>query len=172
MGKEEMMRKVIVGFLSAALILLCASFVGAFQNEPEGFRGLKWGDPPTGNMKYVGTITLQKVYEIPGDKMSIGNAEFYDISYCFYDGRFSNVVLYFNGEENYDLLETICKGKFGEEMKRGFYELVWYGQTSTVILQYDMVKEKGFLSIASTQIIKEWVKAKEEKEIEEAEGDW
>jgi len=167
------MKKVIVGFLSVALILFCVSFVGAFQNEPDGFRGLKWGDPPTENMKYFTTIGMKESYTIPNDKMSIGNAEFWAIAYAFYDGRFSDVVLYFNGEENYDLLETICKGKFGEdEVDEGFYEFTWNGSISFIRLKYDMVEEEGSLGIASTQITKEWVKAKKEKEIQEAEEDW
>ena len=167
------MKKVIVGILCVVLLLLSVSFVGAFQNEPEGFRGLKWGDPPAENMEYVTTIGLVDMYKLPGDKMSIGNAKFWYISYSFYDGRFMGVGLFFKGKENYKLLETICKGRFGEdEVDEGFYMLTWCGQTSFVTLKYDVVEEEGILDLASTQITKEWMNAKKGKESKEAEGDW
>jgi len=167
------MKKVIVSILCVVLILLSVSFVGAFQNEPEGFRGLKWGDPPAENMKYITTIDLMDVYKLLGDKMSIGNAKFWDIGYSFYDGRFMGVLLSFKGKKNYDLLETICKGRFGEdEVDEGFYKFSWYGQISSIVLKYDVVEEEGSLGLVSTQIIREWVNAKKEKESKEAKGDW
>lgn len=43
-----------------------------FQNEPEGFRGLKWGDPPTESMEYLGTFQGDRIYTLSDDKMSTG----------------------------------------------------------------------------------------------------
>jgi len=169
-----MFKKVLVGLVVLGMVLGLSAITGfAFQNEPEGFRGLKWGDPPTVDLKYLDTIGLRKWYELPNDKLSIGNVKFNSIYCSFYDGRFSGVVFFFNGEKNYDLLETICKGRFGEdEMEKGFYKFIWSGMISTVILQYDKVEEEGSLSVFSNQIVDEWIEAKKEKEIEEAKEDW
>ena len=40
--------RAIAGVLIIVLVLSVGAF--AFQNEPDGFRGLKWGDPPTKEM--------------------------------------------------------------------------------------------------------------------------
>ncbi len=39
--------------LLVVLILALSVAAFAFQNEPEGFRGLKWGDPPGEDMKFL-----------------------------------------------------------------------------------------------------------------------
>jgi len=41
-------------FLIATILVFSLVDVGlTFQNEPEGFRGLKWGDPPTEDMEFL-----------------------------------------------------------------------------------------------------------------------
>ena len=44
------MRKTIVIVLVAVMVLGLSAGAFAFQNEPEGFRGLEWGDPPSVDM--------------------------------------------------------------------------------------------------------------------------
>ena len=160
------------GFLVAVMILAFSLGAVAFQNEPDGFRGLKWGDPPGEDMEYIGDV-YGKGYTVPDDKMSLGNAQLYMIIYLFYEDRFFGVALYFRGEENYGLLETICKERYGEEeLEEGFYEFKWMGQKSFVALHYDIVEETGFLSLNSTVIVLEKTEADNKKEAEKAEGDW
>lgn len=156
------------------LIFLLVTTGLTFQNEPEGFRELKWGDPPTDKMIYKLTSNENKIYFLPDDKMSVGNAQFWTIAYFFYNQpeRFYNVSLYFKGENTFELLKTICRGKFGKETESGFYELKWLGQKAMVGLCYDMVKELGYLFLTSTQIAAEKKKIKEKEEIERAEKDW
>jgi len=165
------MKKIITGIV---VLLVLALSVGAFafQNEPDGFRGLKWGDPPSEDMEYLGDV-FGKGYTLPNDKMFIGSAKLYMIVYLFYESRFFAVGLYYSGEENYDLLETICKERYGEEeLEEGFYEFNWRGQKSFITLHYDIAEEEGFLSLASTVISLEKTKADNKKEAEKAEGDW
>ena len=45
------MKKVIVAAMVLVLIITGASF--AFQNEPDGFRDLKWEDPLSEDMKLL-----------------------------------------------------------------------------------------------------------------------
>lgn len=58
--------------VTAILTLLSPNMVFAFQNEPDGFRGLKWGDPPTESMEYLGTFQGDRIYTLSDDKMSTG----------------------------------------------------------------------------------------------------
>ena len=166
------MRKVTV-VLVALIVLALSVGVFAFQNEPDGFRGLKWGDPVGEEMEYFGDISGSKGYILPDDKMSIGNAELYMIVYQFYEDRFLGVGLFFRGEKNYNLLETICKERYGEkELEEGFYEFDWTGQKSWIGLYYDIIEETGFLSLSSAVIGLEKFEADKKKEAEKAEGDW
>ena len=91
----------------------------------------------------------------------------------FYDNRFLGAAMYFKGEDNYDLLETICKQRYGEEEADiGFYEIQWMGQKSFISLNYDYVEEEGNLSLNSTLIAVERTQAGQKEEAEKAEGDW
>jgi len=161
--------------LSLVLVLVLILSVGAFafQNEPEGFRGLKWGDPPTEDMKFLLDSDDMKAYTLPDDKMYLGDVTLYRIAYMFYEGRFTSVGIYYNGEDNYNLLETICKERYGEqEIDEGFYEMRWDSQKSFVILAYDYVDEDGYLAIGSTPLTIEKMEAQKKKEAEKAAGDW
>lgn len=161
----------------AVMVLVLAISVGAFafQNEPEGFRGLKWGDPVREGMTLLGkTEGEAKGYILPDDELHLGNANFYSILYVFYGQpeRFMMVYLFFNGKENYDLLMTICQDKFGEETERGFYEYSWQSQKAMVTLKYDWIEEKGSLYLASFPLFFEYMQVKKKKEAEKAAGGW
>lgn len=163
--------------LLLALIILMFLLVGAgftFQNEPDGFRKLKWGDPPTEDMIYRPTAEGDKVYIRPNDKMYIGNAQFYLINYVFYDTseNLMMVILYFEEKKNFDLLKTICRGRFGEEIKEEFYTLWWLGSKTVIRLTYNIFNEQGNLSLASTQTLPEWKETQEQKEIKKSKEDW
>ncbi len=167
------MKRIIVIGIVIWLVLALSVGAFAFENEPDGFRGLKWGDPPSKEMEYLDDIGGLKNYTLPDDKMSIGSAKFYLIVYGFYEGRFFGITLYFRGENNYDLLETICKERYGsEKLEEGFYALDWTGQKSFITLRYNIVKETGFLLLNGTVIVLEKSAAEKKKEAEKAEGDW
>jgi len=61
----------------------------AFKNEPDGFRGLKWGDAPTEDMVFsyrvVSEYNIYKgnYYYRKSDKLNIGSAELDSIKYIF-----------------------------------------------------------------------------------------
>ena len=108
--------------------------------------------------------------------MSIGNAELRGIIYQFYEGRFLGVVLPFKGKNNYDLLEIICRERYGKEgLERGLYEPSWMREKSFIILRYNSAEETGWLNLGSIAIISvglEQFETEKKKEAEKAEGDW
>ena len=68
------MKKVIL--LSVILILIITVIGFAFPNEPDGFRGLKWGDEPTEDMFFCGqNIYTGNSYIKIDDKLNIGSAK-------------------------------------------------------------------------------------------------
>lgn len=170
-----MKRKIMGISITAILIFLIVTIGLTFQNEPEGFRDLKWGDPPLQDMIFIGKKgDIRKLYELPNDKMQLGDVKLYMIFYAFYNSpeRFMGVSIYFKKKRNFDLLKTICRGRFGKETTEGFYELIWHGQKTTIPLTYDLIDEDGWLFFDNNAIFAEYFEAKEKKEIEKAEKDW
>lgn len=170
------------GFLVlAVMVLVLAVEAFAFQNEPEGFRGLKWGDPPTEDMEKESEIGMGIViYERLDDKLSLGDVELDYIFYVFYQDKFMRVSLHFSGKSNYELLEMICRQKFGKKSSGKLYELHWVGSLSSVSLAYSLKWDEGILGLNGVVIFEEYDKALkalllselEKKQIEKAEGDW
>ena len=150
------MKKIaVVAVLVMTLLSLGMAF--AFENEPEGFRDLKWGDPPT--EKIEGLIELAgrgKVYIRPSDKLYLGDAQLRTIWYSFYQDKFMRVSLYFKGKHNYDLLETICRERYGEETTSELYKLYWLSGQTSVDLSYDFTEDEGALSLADWELLQEW----------------
>jgi len=145
--------------------------VVAFQNEPDGFRGLNWGDPPSEDMEYIGDA-YGKGYTLPDDKMKIGNVDLRKIVYNFYENRFFVAAIYFVFESNYNLLKVICEERYGMETLDGYYNLRWISQKSFVTLTYEPRKEKGILMLGDTVITSKRSEDKKKEEAEKAEGDW
>lgn len=169
------MRRKTLFVLIVGTLLLCLGSAYGFENEPEGFRGLKWGDPPLQNMIFVGKKgDIRKVYKVPNNKMNLGDAQFYMIFYGFYGKpeRFMDIGLAFGGEKNFNLLKTICRGKFGKETDEGFYSLTWWSPKTMVYLRYDIIEERGSLSLTDMIIFSEYLEAEKKKQAEEAEKDW
>lgn len=166
------MRKVICLLVVMVLFLVFSLEAFAFENEPKGLRGLKWGDPPTEEMEFLKVTGSEVAYTLPEDKLHLGNVSLYMVLYRFYEFRFFGVLMRFKYEENYNLLEMICKDRFGEVFDEGFYELSWGGERVIVILKYDLSEEDGYLAIVNRAISREMSEAEKKKEAEKAAGDW
>ncbi len=164
-------RKVAVIAIAFFLVLLTTGSF-AFQNEPEGFRGNLWGDPPTKEMTELFRDSFSVNYFIPGDKKQLGNASFSSIGYTFFEDKFSMVSLIFAGEENYDRLLVICEDKFGQETRELFYDIRWVSADSFVRVTYDLMQETGSLSLGSMPLAIAKDKAIKAAEAEKAAGDW
>jgi len=169
------MRKIaVVAILVVALVSW--GMVFAFQNEPRGFRGVKWGDPPTEDIvitrrpceKY-GRSEYKRIEE----KMSLGNAEFTEIVYAFHYDQFMAVFLHFDGESNYQVLETICRNKFGEPTQERYDQFLWMtvGKVA-VMLDYDFLKEKGTVVPTDMGLLTKSELARKNQESKDAKRDW
>jgi len=144
----------------------------AFQNEPKGFRDLKWGDPPLEAMKYVTQIDGDNGYVLPDDKMQIGNCQLSRIIYIYWKNRLYMVGCGFQGQENFDVMKMICLQRFGKVPEELFDIYNWEGQVTSMTLQYDNLEGTGFLGFTSTLLNMERNQEEEKKEAEKAEGDW
>jgi len=171
--------RTLIWFLTTTVLIFSFADIGlAFQNEPDGFRGLKWGDPPTEDMVCVDILEGElRLYKCLNDKLHIGDAWFHKIVYSFFGwpGRLMGVSLHFYGERNYKLLENICQGRFGKEITKQFYKHFWMGQQANVLLTYDVAKDEGALALTNSMILSEYTKAVEaekKRRAEETQEDW
>lgn len=172
------MKKVLV-LVMAVMVLTLSTGVFAFQNEPEGFRGLKWGDPPTEDMKFL-CITPEGMrwYTRPYEKLSIEGISFVTIVYSFYDQpeRLMCVNLLSVGKDNYDRLKTICRARFGKETERESnnpYNLRWVGEKTEVVLGYEpTLGGIGGLVLADKVIFGEYLEVDKKEQVEDTKENW
>ena len=141
------MRKVTVVLM---VLIVSALSLGAFafQNEPDGFRDLKWGDPPTEDMEFTFEVNIRKDYIRPEDKMSLGEVKLELILYGFVevDGKlkFFNANLCFVNESRFTILKTICEEKFGPPTSEESYRLSWFdGGEVGISLSYDFTEKEN-----------------------------
>lgn len=159
------MKKATIILLMALMVLTLSTGAFAFQNEPEGFRGLKWGDPPGQDMIFCWKDRINPDclwYKRNLDKRKIGRAELQEeIRYVFYKNQFFRVRILTHTTSSrptyYDYLKDVLILKFG----RGVWmEPItrWYGKTAMVELERLATKfgpreeGPGLLNIYSTDI--------------------
>ena len=181
------MKKVI--FLSVILILMITVIGFAFQNEPDGFRGLKWGDAPTEDMYFIYQIIQEglnkgNIYNKINEKNYIGSVKLYKIQYTFNlrSNQFYKVEANFSDEINYNILKVIFEDKFDEptytSKGKDSYLLSWRGDETYIRIWYNPNQGftgKGFgqLTIESIKIHQEDLpEINEQKELDKAKEDF
>ncbi|MEA1964682.1 MAG: hypothetical protein U9O41_06095 [Candidatus Aerophobetes bacterium] len=160
------MKKLAITTLIILAVLINTAI--AFQNEPDGFRGLKWGDPPTEDMEYWKTEAEElRYYRIENDKKRIGDVD-YMINYvfCGQPEQFGMVTLDFRGENNYALLEMLAKGLWGEPTNEKFSEevqILTWADSNTLVgveLHFYLPEEKGTLTFFNFAVLLEPIMGK------------
>lgn len=170
--------------LLVVLVLTLSLGAFAFQKESEGFRGLKWGDPPTKDMVFIRRDEYgENQYELPDENLQIGEVELERIIYYFFDDgnseRLMSVIIRTEGKHNYELLKELCKLKFGEEVyEESSRRIIWASSKTLVHLAYDQYYSKyrtvvnGYLLLSYLPIGGEYQKAKEDVLRESMTDDW
>lgn len=138
-----------------------------FKNEPDGFRGIKWGTDISSlsDMNYIedfstlalpieGISTLNlKVYTRKSDELQIGGAQLEEILYLCYKNELSTVRIITNGLANFRALKDAIFMEFGKGQPLNEYAegWIWLGETAIVALAYEESSKTGFLSLISTK---------------------
>jgi len=150
------MRKTFL-FLSIIVVLAFSLGVFAFQSEPDGFRGLKWGETPHWRYMEIGETGSSGGYyytkypigyeEVTwctwkNDKLYIGPAELGSIRYVFYRSEFMEVQIWVK-YGGFDDLKSVLILKFGEpqEIQSKPFRHAEYGETERVT--YVWIGEKA-----------------------------
>lgn len=153
-----MKRAFYVTILSVGITILTVSSVLA---QVDGFRGIKWGtefSTVESEMRYVRTDPSYggiKLYSKLGDELKIGAAELMSIQYGFWQNRFSNVVILFEGFTNFTAVRDSAFERFGrgQQSIRHIQRYFWTNNSAgTISVEYSEVSRRGHMRMASTQI--------------------
>lgn len=159
--------KKVTAVLVALIILALSTGTFAFQNEPDGFRGLKWGDSPAEDMKYFDTIEGNERYILSEEDNSFGDIELEQLFYVFCGdpSRLFYVMLSFKGKPTYERLQTFCRQEYGEENAEGSDgSPCWGGGDAIISFDYDTEKEEGSVVFSNVSMLTEIIMTEIQKE--------
>jgi hypothetical protein len=154
------------------LVVGLVGTVHAFSNEPEDFRGIKWGtniDKYT-DLHFVGVSDSWTRYQRNNENLKIGEATLQEIEYYFYQNKFHSVRVRFFGEQNLlDLKKTLSKdyGKGIKNVKGYSVEYQWHGPKVDTKIEYDNISKKGVLVYTYLPISAEIAKDQKKPAIED-----
>jgi hypothetical protein len=126
--------KKVFGFITILPIVLFAINTYAFQNEPDGFRDIKWGT----NLSTLKGITCEDTHweetlicTRDNNKLQIGDVELSSISYWFWRNKFFQVEIHSTSPSLsvFSDLRDILREKFGPDRKFG-YMFEWGNELS------------------------------------------
>jgi hypothetical protein len=158
-----------VFFLTILTTVICFTNSFAFQNEPDGFRGIKWGTKieTLKDMRKLYTKGNTTVYMRKNDKLQIGDAELQNISYMFWQDKFYSVYIQTKGYLNWAALKKVLFLKFGKGNQDNKYtEYYRWGLFSgkvVIYFKYNQISEQGTLMIRGNKIVNEMRQSKRQK---------
>lgn len=168
-------------FISAVITVMFFGILSteilAFDNEPKGFRDLKFGSSPTEDMTLISAEGRQPAQYIRlSDKLQLGEADLIVIIYSYYQAQHRKVLvtvgLHFAGEENHLVLDNLCRQKFGDPFQENLESTIWMSFNAAVNLSFRIFKQKGTLLLVDMDRFVKYDAARKESEAREAETDW
>ena len=164
-------------FASLIVILLVVpQATYAFQNEPDGFRGIKWESniESIPNMIFTsnGLPAGEKLYIRKNDKLKIGDAVLQNIFYIFYKGKFLGVYIGYKSFANFNRLKDTLFQQYGAggQYNEFLEKYHWRGKRVDIFLDYNSISEEGSI-IYSFKPLAEAEKAAEKEKTKEGAGD-
>ncbi len=158
--------------LTTVIVIMIISFLFSvysysYQNEPDGFRGIKWGSniKTLRGMKLVEDHKDAKYYIRKVDKLKIGEAYLKSIAYGFHKDRFYFVYIRFNSTTNFSSIKETLFEQYGAGVQdnKSKEEYVWLGGDVDISLQYNEISRKGKIYYFFKPISQEEDRDKKEK---------
>jgi hypothetical protein len=145
---------------AAAIVIFCLLSTPAisFDNEPDGFRGIKWGSnirSLAGMEKLGGDSTGLSTYTKKGDELKIGEADLGEITYAFYKNRFFSIVIDYRGLVNFANLKNTFFKYYGAVYQSTKFKdhYFWDGNNVHMLLTYNELSKDGTISIVYIPIL-------------------
>jgi len=156
------MRKNLLMVISGLIlffVLFESSF--AYKNEPNGFRGIKWGTSiysMTG-FEYVKTepSTGTEFYIKKNEDPTMGKAKLEAITYGFWQSKFCTIMISCRGLKNWTNLKDKVFNEFGQKEKsyqstKNIEMYIWVGTVTDMLLRHDKISEQGIFMMVSKEI--------------------
>ena len=125
------------------LVFLLPTSTLAFQNEPDGFRGIKW---ETDISKRPDMSHVEgNMYHRKNDKLTIGDANVKHIGYMGYKGKLMAVGVVYEGFLNSEKLQQTLFQVYGEGQKpnRFLEKYYWFGVNVQISFAYSKITNRG-----------------------------
>lgn len=147
-------------FIIMAIIILLSADLSSAE-EPDGFRGNKWGSDVG---EFRGLVLVERddrgggydFYKKNNDDMRIGESILSNVVYTFWNHKYSGAIVKTEGIANYDSLFEICKSKFGtpDQPNQFIERYYWFvsGKATSISLAYNKYNKVGTLYMTSTQV--------------------
>jgi len=146
----------------SAFLILSSLPAFAFQNEPDGFREIKWGTniSELTDMLLVESGRDSEYYCRKNDKTKIGDTNIDQISYGFYKNRFYVVLVEYTGFLNFTKLKAILFDQYGkpDQPNQLMEKYFWSGRTVDIYFDYNEILKKGAIYYAFRPIQQERAK--------------
>lgn len=132
--------------------------VVAFENEPDGFRNIKWGTHISANSSEMTVLERSKndayCYR-KGDKLTIGGATLKRITYNYWKSQFMSVLIDSVGIENKSALIAAFQAQFGKpERPNQFLDDYWWnGAVTSIRIKCEPIGTKCSAFIYSTELL-------------------
>lgn len=117
--------------------------------EPEGFRGIKWGEHIK-NIPGMGKIAPQDhidIYKKEKDKLQIDETRVKTIEYYFFKDRFMGLYITFDGFYNFTAIKRFMFKAYGPGKKKNYYldNFTWLTKSLLITLDYTASTNSGFI---------------------------
>jgi hypothetical protein len=138
-------------YIISIVVLISTSLVSplsfAFENEPDNFRGIKWGTniSELHDMILIRTDGNNEFYKRTNDKLKIGDGNLISITYSFYEGRFYCVYFEFKDMTNFSQIKATLEHLYGDSFKSHKYKdgYWWNSNTLVIMLAYNEISNMG-----------------------------
>jgi len=149
--------------LALALLLLPAavqaSADGTFrlpaELEPDGFRGVKWGEDLSlvQGMKMIGRSGASNVFERADDALTMGDAKLAKIYYYSFDKKFYAAKIFLpDVAQGWDALKAAVEKEYGQGYMLSPTNILYIGSTSGLNLRRPDAPAQWSLSIFDKQL--------------------
>ena len=143
----------------AIVFLLSPGLLCAFQNEPDKFRGIKWG----ANIKEMSDDFIFAVkgdpwtryYRRKNDKLSIGQVYLKELIYGFYKNRFCSVIFCFEDDDDskkFSIIKQTIITLYGNPVMECEYECSWIGMGDKLYIRTKKTSDLGSAKFEYTPI--------------------
>jgi hypothetical protein len=145
-------------FLFLPLPLPPDATAGEMLNDPNGYRGIRWGAKlaEAADLTLVETVERLSEFDLKGGTPPLGEAKVETMRFIAIDEQFARVIIRYTGKGTHDKVLAYLQTQYGPldrtpgSMMRGLsQQFNWRGDNTEVNLLYESARDRGFVFIES-----------------------